>query len=852
MNLEELNDSQRKAVEYCDGPSLVIAGAGSGKTRVLTYKIAYLIEQGLAPWNILALTFTNKAANEMKQRIGQLVGEDWARQIHMGTFHSVFSRILRAEAEKVGYTSSFTIYDESDSRSLLHSIIKEFGLDDKVYKSSTVHNRISMAKNNIELPKDYASNGSYADRDKNTGMERMPRIYEEYQNRLRQSNAMDFDDLLLYTYLLFNEDDIVRRKYSEKFAYVLVDEYQDTNTVQNKIILQLVCDHRHICVVGDDAQSIYGFRGAKIDNILYFCRQFGSQIEAASGDTIDGGKNDVRLFKLEQNYRSTQCIVEAANSLINHNQFQIKKTIFSDNVRGDKLQLKCCYSDREEAVVVANDIRRFVRDNGGRYCDFAILYRTNAQSRPFEDEFLEDNIPYCIYGGLSFYQRKEIKDILAYFRLVVNNYDEEALRRIINYPTRGIGKTTEGKIRTLAIEHSVSPWEIVKNPEKYLLGVNKGTVSKLKTFAEMITGFTQRVDKENAYVIGKRIISEVGILKDIYSGVEPDDKARQENLEEFCNLLREFVENRIEESGESGIGLNDFLLAKSIDSDLDSDENSNKDSSVSSNKVALMTIHSAKGLEFPTVFIVGMEENIFLSQAKEQSPRVIEEERRLFYVAITRAQKQCILTFAQKRYQYGQKIFGTPSRFLNDIDPNLVDVHNFQQADDDLPWSSKSRKPWSGSGDLFGSDSPEWMSGTRRYQNSRPVASQFKADPKPRITSDGRAERREESSTPSFGRRASTFSGRRMTRIPNTTADTVTGNTATVDRGLFAGQPSSAVSTPQSGGLCVGSLMEHERFGIGTVLKIEGKGENTKATVEFQNCGTKQLLLKFAKFKKLR
>ena len=853
MNLEALNDSQRKAVEYCDGPSLVIAGAGSGKTRVLTYKIAYLIEQGLAPWNILALTFTNKAANEMKQRIGQLVGEDWARQIHMGTFHSVFSRILRAEAEKVGYTSSFTIYDESDSRSLLHSIIKEFGLDDKVYKPATVHNRISMAKNNIELPKDYASNGSYADRDKNTGMERMPRIYEEYQNRLRQSNAMDFDDLLLYTYILFKQNEPVRESYGRRFKFVLVDEYQDTNAVQQKIVLQIVRDHHRVCVVGDDAQSIYGFRGAKIDNILDFQQQFGSGQDSVAKAGQDSSDSGVQLFKLEQNYRSTQCIVQAANSLIDHNQRQIKKNVYSNNGKGDKLQLKYCYSDREEAVIVAKDIRRFIRNEGAGYGDFAILYRTNAQSRTFEEQFLKDNIPYRIYGGLSFYQRKEIKDIIAYLRLTVNVHDEEALNRVINYPARGIGKTTLDKVKALARSLSVSPWEIVKNPVTYGLEVNRGTAAKLVVFAEMISGFADSVDTEDAYTLGQRIIADSGMSKDIYSGTEPDDISRQENLQEFIDSLREFVDEQREESGEEHVGLSHYLQEISLQTDLESDDDSKKSSDgTGDDKVTLMTIHSAKGLEFPTVFVVGMEENIFPSSMCSDSMRAIEEERRLFYVAITRAEKHCILTSAQNRYRYGKMEFGTPSRFLNDIAPEYVDVHNFQQADDDLPWSSKSRKPWSGSGDLFGSDSPEWMSGTRRYQNSRPVASQFKADPKPRITSDGRAERREESSAPSFGRRASTFSGRRMTRIPNTTADTVTGNTANADRGLFAGQPSSAVSTPQSGGLCVGSLMEHERFGIGTVLKIEGKGENTKATVEFQNCGTKQLLLKFAKFKKLR
>lgn len=850
MNLEELNAAQREAVEYCAGPSLVIAGAGSGKTRVLTYKIAYLIENDYKPWEILALTFTNKAANEMKQRIGQLVGEEAARYLCMGTFHSVFSRILRAEAESIGYSRSFTIYDESDSRSLLGSIIKSLGLDEKVYKPATVHNRISMAKNNIELPEDYASNSSYAARDKDSGMPRIPRIYEEYQHRLRQADAMDFDDLLLHTFLLFERNEPIRKKYGEKFKFVLVDEYQDTNAVQQKIVLQIVRDHRQICVVGDDAQSIYGFRGADIDNILDFRQKF-------SGGGPSSSEDGARLFKLEQNYRSTQSIVQAANSLIEHNRRQIRKNVYSMKAKGEHLQLKYCYSDREEAVIVAKDIRRIMRSEGSRYSDFAILYRTNAQSRTFEEQLRKDNMPYRIYGGLSFYQRKEIKDVVAYLRLTVNMHDEEALRRVVNYPARGIGKTTVDKVMALSGELKVAPWEIVKAPVMYNLDVNKGTASKLMAFAELIGGFAEAVAEEDAYSLGKRIIVESGISKDIYSGAEPDDISRQENLQEFIDSLREFVDDRREESGEEHVGIMEFLQEISLQSDLDSDDGDEgrNDSSAQDDKVTLMTIHSAKGLEFPTVFVVGMEENIFPSARCTESMRAIEEERRLFYVAITRAEKHCILTSAQNRYRYGKLEFGTPSRFLNDIDPALVEVHDLQNNDSTAPWTSKSRTLWDRQDShAYGSDRPEWQTGRRGWQNSRPVASQFKADPKPRAVFGRKEEAPQEIFTPEFKREtrsAVTFSGRRMTKIGRTDAAYGPQQPTADSAPHSAGASASAVPSPSSGGLAVGVRIEHERFGIGTVLKIEGRGENTKATVEFRNCGTKQLLLKFAKYKTL-
>lgn len=775
MDLSSLNTPQREAVEYIDGPSLVIAGAGSGKTRVLTYKISYLLELGYKPWNILALTFTNKAANEMKERIASLTGSD-ARYLNMGTFHSIFSRILRQEAETLGYTSQFTIYDESDSRSLLKNIIKENNLDDKIYKPASVHNRISRAKNDIILPEDYAHTPALIEADKDARMAEMPTIYQTYQERLHRANAMDFDDLLLYTFILFRDHEDIRRKYAERYQYVLVDEYQDTNSVQQNIVLQIVRDHLKICVVGDDAQSIYGFRGANIDNILDFKYVFANE------------NMPVRLFKLEQNYRSTQQIVLAANSLIQHNKRQIHKDVFSQKSEGEPLQLKLCYSDREEAIVVCRDIRRLHNNENIDYSQFAILYRTNAQSRTFEEQMRKDGIPYRIFGGLSFYQRKEIKDVIAYFRLVINPYDEEALRRIINYPTRGIGNTTLEKVFTHARTLNVSPWEVISQPVALGLSVSKATITKLTAFADMIRSFAQDAVTSDAHTVGIRIVKESGVSKDIYTGKKPDDIARQENLQELLDSLGEFVDTRREESGNEHIFLSDFLQEVSLMSDLDSDDGID-------NKVVLMTIHSAKGLEFPVVFIVGMEENLFPSPMCIDSPRGLEEERRLLYVAITRAERHCILTSAQNRYRYGHMEFDTPSRFIYEINPAYVRVHNMVKDDSDysssMPWS-KPRTP---------------KPVQRPSAPPRPVA-----PPPPSITRTGRT---------------LVPLGRRPAAAP-----------------VAATSVSNAI-------LRVGDKIDHMRFGQGTVLKIEGTGENTKAEVEFVNAGTKQLLLKFAKFRKL-
>ena len=796
MLLEALNESQRKAVEYIDGPSLVIAGAGSGKTRVLTYKIAYLLQQGMKPWNILALTFTNKAAKEMRSRIGQLVGEEIARYLYMGTFHSIFSRILRREAEKIGYTSNFTIYDESDSRSLIKSIIREMNLDDKVYKPATVHNRISMAKNHLILADDYAIDRNALQRDRDAKMPAVSAIYSAYAARCRQANAMDFDDLLTQTFVLFREHEEVRRQYAERFQFVLVDEYQDTNSVQQRIVLQLTQEHQHVCVVGDDAQSIYGFRGANIDNILDFQQMY------------DG----TRLFKLEQNYRSTQRIVQAANSLIKKNERQIPKDVYSHNDEGERLVFKPAYSDKEEAIIVCNDIKRIKRTEHCEYSDFAILYRTNSQSRSFEEAFRKENIPYRIYGGLSFYQRKEIKDIIAYFRVVANPDDEEALKRIINYPTRGIGDTTVSKISACAMRNQTSLWNVICNPVHCGLDVNKGTLTKLQHFRELISSFIDHVEMD-AYELGTEIIKGSGISADLYSDSTPEAVSRQENLEEFLSGMQDFVQGRKEEGREQEVSLTDFLQEVSLLTDLDSEGEED------AHRVTLMTVHSAKGLEFPTVFVVGLEENIFPSPMCTNSKRELEEERRLLYVAITRAERHCILTCAKNRWRYGKMEFDTPSRFLRDIDPKLLKVEEEK------------------GGDLFGgiNDSPSrsrfgGYNDSRRWQNANPVASQFKADPMPRVTGH-HEEKPADPFSPRF-KRTFTSAGGNLRRV----SDVVNKSSGTAPTG------DKAV-------LVEGNTIEHERFGVGTVIRVEGTGENTKATVQFRNAGTKQLLLKFARYK---
>lgn len=779
--LEGFNDAQREAVLYNDGPSLVIAGAGSGKTRVLTHKIAYLLEEGYEPWSILALTFTNKAAREMKERIAVIVGEENARYLWMGTFHSVFLRILRMEHEALGFSSNFTIYDSSDSKNLVKGIIKDMGLDDKVYKPSSILGKISMLKNQLVSPEDYACNNACFQEDLRSKIPMLRDIYRTYVARCKQSDVMDFDDILVYTFRLFEANEDVRRKYVERFKYVLVDEYQDTNLAQHRIVWQLTKERQRICVVGDDSQSIYSFRGANIDNILTFKEIY----------------SDCKLFKLERNYRSTQMIVGAANSLIKKNFNQIHKNVFSENERGEKLSLIETYSDIEEATVVAKKLSYIKLKEGCRYSDFAILYRTNAQSRIFEETFRKNAIPYRIYGGLSFYQRKEIKDIIAYFRLSVNPNDEEAFKRVINYPARGIGNTTIGKIVSAANYAGVSLWNVICSPLEYGLDLNKGTYAKVDSFRTLIDDFRKMAQTENADVVGRDIIKRSGIVADVYADTSPEGKSRQENIEELLSGLESFCTSRMEE-GNTNVSISDYLSEVSLLSDLDSDDGESDD------KVSLMTIHSAKGLEFNTVFVVGLEENLFPSQMASSSPREMEEERRLFYVAITRASLHCFLTFAKSRFRYGKMEFATKSRFVDDIAPEYVDKNlaaSWNSKQSNVGYKSKTEYSWKNNGDLFGGHNPAWQ------RKSEPITTRISA-PQNYVSV----------------RKVATGGSKSSQSLDS----------------LSANRP-----------IAVGCSIEHERFGIGVVEKIEGVGENCKATVSFKHVGTKQLLLKFAKFKVL-
>lgn len=815
--LNDLNEAQRAAVEYIDGPSLVIAGAGSGKTRVLTYKIAYLLNQGMKPWSIMALTFTNKAAREMKERIGRLVGDDLAQHLYMGTFHSIFSRILRAEAEHIGFNNNFTIYDEADSRSLIKAIVKEMGLDDKSYKPAAVHAKISMAKNNLVSAESYASDAAIYEQNKRAQMPEVGKIFLAYVQRCKQANAMDFDDLLVLTHQLFREHEEIRQKYAARFDYILVDEYQDTNHVQMSIVMQLCKEKLRVCAVGDDSQSIYSFRGANIDNILNYQEQL----------------KGTRLFKLEQNYRSTQTIVKAANSLIKNNRNQIKKDVYSENAVGEKLQYKPAYSDKEEAVIVAKDIKRIKRQDNCEYHDFAILYRTNAQSRSFEEEFRRQGIPYRIYGGLSFYQRKEIKDIIAYFRLVANPDDEEAIKRIINYPARGIGATTVMKIADCAHQNQVSFWEVIGEPAHYGLNVNKGTLTKLDNFRLLISSFIERSHTTDVYELGDAIIKESGISQDIMSGRDADDLARQENLEEFLSGMSAFVEERREEGRMDEAFLTDYLQDVALLTDADSEGAKDEP------RVSLMTVHAAKGLEFATVFIVGLEENIFPSPLAAMSVRELEEERRLLYVAITRAEKHCILTNAKNRFRYGKMEFDNPSRFIDEIDSSLIEAQDEMGGSyfgGGSSYGERSsygggygkRMPWDQKRRISNRDEdvPEW----------KRVTSQFRPDPKPASdTSSSSSSSRESLSSGNFKSVRALDAARR-----------ILGNNRSSSVSSTSSVSSSAGSS--FGALKEGCKIEHQRFGVGIVRKIEGQGENAKATVEFQNSGVKQLLLKYAKY----
>lgn len=777
--IEELNEGQRNAVLYNDGPSLVIAGAGSGKTRVLTYKIAYLLENGYQPWNILALTFTNKAAREMKERIARQVGPERARHLWMGTFHSMFLRILHVEAGHIGFTSQFTIYDTADSKSLIRSIIKEMGLDEKVYKPGMVQARISNAKNHQVSPAGYANNKEAYEGDRAAKVPALRDIYQRYWERCRQADAMDFDDLLFYTFLLFRDHPEVLARYQDQFRYILVDEYQDTNFAQHSIVLQLAKNHQHVCVVGDDAQSIYSFRGADIDNILYFTKVY----------------PDTKVFKLEQNYRSTQTIVRAANSLIEKNQWQIRKEVFSEKEKGEAIGVYQAYSDVEEGDIVVNKIAELRREKRYAYSDFAILYRTNAQSRIFEEAMRKRSMPYRIYGGLSFYQRKEIKDVIAYFRLIVNPNDEEAFKRIINYPARGIGDTTVGKIIAAATGHNVSLWTVLCEPLAYGLNFNKGTVGKLQAFRELISAFITDAAEKNAYEIGADIIRQSGIINDVCQDNSPENLSRKENIEELVNGMSDFCAQRQEE-GNLNVLLGDFLSEVSLLTDQDSDKDGDDE------KITLMTVHSAKGLEFKNVFVVGMEENLFPSGMVGDSPRALEEERRLFYVAITRAEEHCFLSYAKTRFRYGKMEFGSPSRFLKDIDIRFLrlpqDAGMFRRVEEEAV--------------------------AFRRENARGFAP-------------------DKENAPYGGKERVSVRPKQQIIAP------------TVPRNLKRVAPSAnTASTSLSDGgsanrIQQGQLIEHERFGLGEVLKVEGEGDNAKATIRFKNAGDKQLLLRFARFK---
>ena len=808
--LDKLNDSQREAVTYCDGAQLVIAGAGSGKTRVLTYKIAYLLQQRdlqLLPWNILALTFTNKAAKEMKQRIGELVGQDLARALFMGTFHSIFARILRHESSRLGYTSRFTIYDDADSRSLISTIVKEMGFSDKEYKASSVLHRIGMAKNRLITAEKYANEGSIRTLDAQQQMPELYKVYRLYEQRCKMANAMDFDDLLVNTWRLFNQFPDVCAMYAERFKYILVDEYQDTNYVQQCIIYQLAKEHKRICVVGDDAQSIYGFRGANIDNILSFERQYAG----------------AKMFKLERNYRSTQTIVEAANSLIAHNQRQIRKDVYSENSKGDKLQLFEAYSDRLEAVHVCDTISKLKRlSHEGLYSDYAILYRTNAQSRLFEDELRKRGIPYTIYGGLSFYQRKEIKDIISYFRAIINPDDEEALKRIINYPTRGIGATTIQKIVVAATENEVSLWDVISQPSAYNLPVNKGTATKIEGFVGLLNTLRSNLDKLNAAELGERVIRDSAIHSEIFSDNSPEGLARQENIEELTNELQAFVDDRMEEDNCSAVGLVDFLQEVSLLSDIEHSDNNDEQNEKGA--VSLMTIHAAKGLEFPVVFIVGLEENIFPSLRSCDSMRLLEEERRLLYVAITRAEQNCYLSCAKTRYRFGKTDYDPPSRFIKDIDPHYIQ-HVMQDMDE-----AQFGDNWNKYRALSFGDRTSFR---RKENRSDDRSDNYRSTSKQEYTSSA-FNNSANGQTLSKDRNHSSFK-KLTTEFKQPIRSTISEEKSPIQTSV--------------GGLSQGTIIDHQRFGRGEVQRIEGKGENLKVTVKFEGgVGTKQLLVKFARF----
>ncbi|RLD46038.1 MAG: ATP-dependent DNA helicase [Bacteroidetes bacterium] len=767
--LDQLNKAQKEAVINTKGPSLVIAGAGSGKTRVLTYRIAHLLANGVKPWRILALTFTNKAAKEMKERIASLIGEEHVKSLWMGTFHSVFAKFLRKEAETLGYPSSFTIYDTQDTKSIIKSIIKELQLDDKIYKPASVYGRISGAKNNLITAKAYENVQELKTQDEKSRKPEVYRIYKIYAQRCFKAGAMDFDDLLLKTNILFRDHPDILKKYQKKFDYILVDEYQDTNFSQYLIINKLAELHKNVCVVGDDAQSIYSFRGAKIENILNFKNDY----------------KDYQLFKLEQNYRSTKNITEAANSVIDKNTERIKKTVYSKNEDGEKIKIIEALTDNEEGFIVANKILESVNIDRTKYSDHAVLYRTNAQSRIFEEAFRRNKIPYKIYGGLSFYQRKEIKDLLAYFKFIVNKRDDESLKRIINYPKRGIGKTTIDKIESFANENAVSMWEVIVKLNGLNIGLNSGAVNKIAVFSNLIREFTAKLTEINAYELGKEVAETSGILKDLFADKSPEALAKHENVQELINGLKEFIETSEPEENKLNHYLESVALLTNEDNEKDEDRN----------KVTLMTIHSSKGLEFMNVYVVGMEEKLFPSEMSAFAPKDLEEERRLFYVAMTRAEKELILTYAGQRYKWGQLYDCTPSRFIRDIKSEYVDF--FSAFENDLKEESKQSN-------LFSNN-------TKHSAVSR----SFKKK-------EAKTEKPVSLAKPNYNR-----------------------NLKKIDK--------SVSSTPaEIKEIIEGVTVKHSRFGIGSVLKTEGEFPNTKALIDFKSAGKRNLLLKFAKLEVIK
>lgn len=765
--LEELNASQKEAVIKTEGPSLVIAGAGSGKTRVLTYRIAHLVKLGARPSTILALTFTNKAAREMKERIAAVVGDQTARSLWMGTFHSLFARILRIEHVATGYPHNYTIYDASDSKNLIKTIHKDFQMDDKIYKPGVVASRISIAKNNLITPESYAVNGEFRSFDNSIRMPRIADIYKEYTKRCFLSGAMDFDDLLLKTHILFRDNPEILKRYQSRFDYILVDEYQDTNFAQYSILKKLAAIHKNITVVGDDAQSIYSFRGARIENIFSFRNDYPNH----------------KTYKLEQNYRSTQNIVNAANSVISKNRQQIPKKVFSQKIKGSKIKILQALTDNEEGFLVANEISETQLRDHFRYEDYAVLYRTNAQSRIFEESLRKRNIPYKIYGGLSFYQRKEIKDLLGYFRMVVNPADNEALKRIINYPARGIGATTLSRLEHAAVQNECSVWGLIKAmPEQNPAGLNQGIIRKIHRFREMILNFRKQAAEKDAFTLASFIAESTGILKDLYNDKSPEGLSRYENIQELLNAIKEFSVSAKEE-GRQNL-LSDYMQEVSLLTDMDNEKPEDK------NKVSLLTAHSAKGLEFKNVFVVGLEENLFPSNQAEKRKRTesLEEERRLFYVALTRAKENAYLSFARQRYRWGSLEFCKPSRFLTEVDEKYIHMPVYQD-----PVSTFEEKP--------------------ELPKKKPYRRISKSPPKPDAV-DGQR-----------------FFGRKLTKLKETT-----------DRNnQFTGDDPLKI--------VAGSIVEHQRFGKGKVLKTEGTPPDIKATVFFKNAGQKHLLLKFARLR---